>query len=112
MFLRACTLIRSETMPKAGSATMYTSGCPKNQNRCWNSNGLPPRYASGCPIDTSAGMKKLVCSVLSSNIITAETNSAGNASNASTVAITMPHTVSGMRSNVMPSVRACKTVVT
>src|SRR5664279_4865729 len=25
----------SEMMPKNGNATMYTSGCPKNQNRCW-----------------------------------------------------------------------------
>jgi hypothetical protein len=24
----------SVTMPKNGNATMYTSGCPKNQNRC------------------------------------------------------------------------------
>ena len=59
-----------------------------------------------------AGMKKLVCRVLSSSIMTAETNSAGKASSASTVAITMPQTVSGMRSNVMPSARACSTVVT
>ena len=29
-------------MPNAGSATMYTSGWPKNQNRCWNRIGLPP----------------------------------------------------------------------
>ena len=25
----------SVTTPKNGRATMYTSGCPKNQNRCW-----------------------------------------------------------------------------
>lgn len=21
---------------------MYTSGCPKNQNKCWNNTGSPP----------------------------------------------------------------------
>ena len=25
---------------------MYTSGCPKNQNRCWNKTGSPPVCAS------------------------------------------------------------------
>ncbi|MNM99985.1 hypothetical protein D3C81_1125680 [compost metagenome] len=64
------------------------------------------------PIDTIAGMKKLVPRVLSSSIITADTNSAGNASSARMVAMKMPHTDSGMRSSVMPSVRACSTVVT
>ena len=32
----------SETIPKAGRATIYTSGWPKNQNKCWNKIGLPP----------------------------------------------------------------------
>ena len=59
-----------------------------------------------------AGMKKLVCSNLSNSIMMPLTKSAGNASSASTVAMKMPHTVSGMRIIVMPRVRACKTVVT
>lgn len=33
-------------MPKAGSMRIYTSGWPKNQNRCWNSSGSPPALAS------------------------------------------------------------------
>ncbi len=32
-------------MPKNGSAMMYTSGCPKNQNRCCHSSA-PPLAAS------------------------------------------------------------------
>ena len=60
----------------------------------------------------SAGMKKLVPRVLSSSIITPLTKSAGNASSARMVATKMPHTDSGMRSSVMPSQRACSTVVT
>src|SRR6478735_58416 len=35
----------SDTMPKNGSAMMYTSGCPKNQNRCCQSRA-PPLAAS------------------------------------------------------------------
>ena len=28
-------------MPKNGNAMMYTSGCPKNQNRCCHSSTPP-----------------------------------------------------------------------
>ncbi len=99
-------------MPKAGSATMYTSGWPKNQNRCWNSSGLPPLWPGFSPIELIAGMKKLVPSVPSSVIMTAETSSAGKASRPRIVAMKMPQTDSGMRISVMPLQRACSTVVT
>lgn len=29
-------------IPKAGKINTYTSGCPKNQKRCWNKIGSPP----------------------------------------------------------------------
>lgn len=29
-------------IPKPGRIRMYTSGCPKNQNRCWYKIGSPP----------------------------------------------------------------------
>ena len=32
----------SETIPIAGKITIYTSGCPKNQNKCSNKTGDPP----------------------------------------------------------------------
>jgi len=32
----------SDTMPNAGRIRMYTSGCPKTQNRCCQSTGSPP----------------------------------------------------------------------
>ena len=99
-------------MPKPGRATMYTSGWPKNQNKCWNSSGLPPPYSRYSPISTIAGMKKLVPSSLSKLIITAPTNKAGKANRARMVATNMPHTVSGRRISVMPRVRACSTVTT
>ncbi len=39
--LRLNTGITSEMIPKNGKATMYTSGWPKNQNRCCQSIGPP-----------------------------------------------------------------------
>ena len=35
-----------ETMPMPGTMAMYTSGCPKNQNRCCQSSVEPPEC--GC----------------------------------------------------------------
>src|SRR5690606_29026800 len=40
--LRAFAEITSEVIPIAGKITKYTSGCPKNQNRCSNNTGDPP----------------------------------------------------------------------
>ncbi len=57
-------------------------------------------------------MKKLVPSSRSNIIITQATKSAGKASIAMTVAVKMPHTVSGIRISVMPRVRPCSTVTT
>jgi hypothetical protein len=34
--------IISEVIPNAGNNTIYTSGCPKNQNKCSNKTGDPP----------------------------------------------------------------------
>ena len=39
-----------EIIPKPGKIRMYTSGCPKNQNKCWYRIGSPP----------PAGSKKVV----------------------------------------------------
>jgi hypothetical protein len=35
-----------DTKPKAGNISMYTSGWPKNQNRCWNRSKSPPLSGS------------------------------------------------------------------
>ena len=32
--------------PNAGKINIYTSGCPKNQNKCWNNNKSPPLIGS------------------------------------------------------------------
>ena len=39
---REFVAITSDVIPKAGSNTMYTSGWPKNQNKCSNNTGDPP----------------------------------------------------------------------
>jgi hypothetical protein len=44
-------------IPKPGRIRMYTSGCPKNQKRCWYRIGSPP----------PAGSKKVVLKFLSVN---------------------------------------------
>src|SRR5436190_20029571 len=32
----------SDTIPIAGKRIIYTSGCPRNQNKCWKRIALPP----------------------------------------------------------------------
>lgn len=39
-------MIICEIIPNPGRMRIYTSGCPKNQNRCWNSTGSPPPTGS------------------------------------------------------------------
>jgi hypothetical protein len=50
----------SETKPMAGRIIIYTSGCPKNQNKCWYKIGLPPTLSSACPAIKMSLKKKLV----------------------------------------------------
>jgi len=38
--------IEWDITPKAGKIKIYTSGCPKNQNKCWNKIGSPPPEGS------------------------------------------------------------------
>lgn len=35
-----------EIIPNPGKIKMYTSGCPKNQNKCWYKIGSPPPAGS------------------------------------------------------------------
>lgn len=39
-------LMIEEIKPNAGNIKIYTSGCPKNQKRCWKSKRSPPRKGS------------------------------------------------------------------
>src|SRR5580700_2070255 len=50
-----------DTMPIDGRIAMYTSGWPKNQNRCCHNSGEPPECGCTRSLMTKpAGMKKLV----------------------------------------------------
>ena len=40
--LRELVAIISDVIPSAGSKTIYTSGCPRNQKRCSYNTGDPP----------------------------------------------------------------------
>ena len=39
-----------DIVPNAGNISMYTSGWPKNQNRCWYRIGSPPYDGSKNPV--------------------------------------------------------------
>lgn len=80
---------------------MYTSGWPKNQNRCWYSTGSPP----------PAGSKKEVFKFRSvSNIVIAPANT-GRDSRSRIVVTLSDQTNKGARSNRSPVVRMLIIVV-
>ena len=85
----------SETTPKNGSATMYTSGCPKNQNRCCHRIGEPP----------AVGSKKWVLNCRSASSISSAPDSTGKASSTMKFVTRMFQVRIGMRNMVMPGAR-------
>ena len=90
-----------DTIPKPGRIRMYTSGCPKNQNRCWYRIGSPP----------PAGSKKDVLKFRSVNNIVIAPASTGK-DNKSRIAVRRTlQTKRGIRSKVNPSPRIFTMVV-
>jgi hypothetical protein len=80
---------------------MYTSGCPKNQKRCWYSTGSPP----------PAGSKKLVLKLRSvSSIVIAPANT-GRERRRRKVVTNTDHTNKGRRSKEIPGARILIIVV-
>jgi hypothetical protein len=55
----------SVAIPNAGTMRMYTSGWPKNQNRCCQSSVEPPRSASKKCVPTVRSRKRKIVSALS-----------------------------------------------
>ena len=49
-----------EIIPKPGRIRMYTSGCPKNQNRCWYRIGSPPPEGSKKVVFRFRSVKSIV----------------------------------------------------
>lgn len=87
--------------PNPGRIRIYTSGCPKNQKRCWNKTGSPP----------PAGSKKAVLMFRSVRSIVIAPARTGRESKRRTVVITTAQTNRGTRSNRIPSDRMFATVV-
>jgi hypothetical protein len=80
---------------------MYTSGCPKNQNKCWYNTGSPP----------PAGSKKVVLKFLSvRSIVIAPANTGKDNSNKKAV-IKTAHTNKGNLCMVNPGALILKIVV-
>src|SRR3990172_101635 len=111
--LRANVERMCDATPMPGRMAIYTSGCPKNQNRCCHSSGEPPLWSvTGVSVSTSPpGIKKLVPAVRSSSSRTQAASSTPNDSRLRMAVISQAHTVSGMRDKVMPLARRSRVVV-
>ena len=79
---------------------MYTSGCPKNQNTCWNSTGSPPPEAS----------KKLVPKWMSISIMVTTPASTGMTAISRKAVISQVHTNRGIFIRVIPGARMFRMV--
>src|ERR1700733_1339419 len=94
--------ITSLTTPKYGRISTYTSGCPKNQNRCWYRIGLPPNAGSNtCPP-----------SPRSTNSSSSVAVSDGNAMKISSAVAIISQVKIGSRHIVIPGARRVNAVVT
>src|SRR5258708_7941674 len=82
-------------MPKPGRIRMYTSGWPKNQNRCWKSTGSPPPSAE----------KKVVPKLRSVSSMVMAPASTGSDNSSKNTVTRIDHTNSGILCKVMPGAR-------
>jgi hypothetical protein len=90
-----------EIAPNPGMIKIYTSGCPKNQNRCWYKIGSPP----------PAGSKNEVLRFRSVSSIVIAPARTGNDRRRRTTVIVTAHTNRGIRSRYIPCHRILITVV-
>src|SRR5271155_5613077 len=94
-----------------GRIAMYTSGWPKNQNRCCHKSGEPPECGCSLSLRTRpAGIKKLVPAVRSRIRRIQAGNNTAKASNAITDVTNQAHEQNGMRASDMPFVRRSRVV--
>src|SRR2546423_15200413 len=91
-----------EHNPIAGKIAMYTSGCPKNQNKCCHSRGEPPLCPASCPFTVTSGTKKLVPALRSNNSRMPADSNTPNASKPKIAVMNHAQHVSGMRINDKP----------
>jgi hypothetical protein len=81
--------------------TNITSGCPKNQKRCWYKTGSPP----------PAGSKKLVLKFLSVNSMVIPPAKTGSDSNNNTAVTKIAQPNNGTLCNTCPGIRILMIVV-
>lgn len=90
-----------DTAPNPGKMRIYTSGWPKNQNRCWYKIGSPP----------PAGSKNDVLRFRSVKSIVIAPANTGSDNRRRITVITAAHTNSGIRSRRNPFQRMLIIVV-
>lgn len=90
-----------EIAPNPGRIKIYTSGCPKNQNRCWKRTGSPPPFGSKNEVFTLRSVN---------SIVIAAARTGRDRSRSTTVTFTAQIN-SCIRSNVIPLARAFIIVV-
>src|SRR5690349_24119855 len=97
----------------AGNIRTYTSGWPRNQNKCCHKSGLPPSLmCMGAPFTTMpAGMKKLVEAVRSINCMMIAASNGGKASTNRNAVTNWAQTKNGNRIQVNPGARNWMMVV-
>lgn len=88
-------------MPNPGRIRIYTSGCPKNQNKCWYKIGSPP----------PDGSKNVVLKFRSVRSIVIAPASTGRDSKRRTAVIITDHTNRGIESRFIDRGRIFKIVV-
>src|ERR1700689_4083670 len=98
-------------MPIDGRMAMYTSGCPKNQERCCQSSGDPPECGCNLSLRTRpAGMKKLVPATRSRINNTQAGKRTANANTAMTEVTNHAQVLYGILNNDIPRARKSKVV--
>src|SRR3569623_2765212 len=90
-----------EITPNPGKIIIYTSGCPKNQNKCWYKIGSPPPACSKNEVLKFLSVKSIV-------IAPAKT---GKDSNNKTAVSRTDHTNNGSLCIIMPGALMLKIVV-
>jgi len=90
-----------EIIPNPGKIKIYTSGCPKNQNKCWYKIGSPP----------PAGSKKLVLKFRSVKSIVIAPANTGKERRSKKAVTNTDQTNKLSRSKVIPGERILKIVV-
>ena len=90
-----------DTIPNPGKIKMYTSGCPKNQNKCWYKIGSPP----------PAGLKKEVLKFRSVKSIVIAPAKTGRDKRRRIAVSKTDQTNRGIRSKIIPVDRILMMVV-